>query len=386
MEHFMETTQNNDQEKNTSTEGSLFTFKKISAGIILMLLLAAVGVFAFDFFSDSEDTYSSNQRYISRRTISHRTTYKKELQPPQKTLSKDALAHEVEVLNKEVSTTIQPSEKTSVKEAEKDDEQTAQKEETKEEDKVPGIAFVEATIGPLHYELYDRFWGWRPNDFLAFLTDNVNNFQLGVIKVTQRTAEKLADNISRTGSTAAFDKNLEHARSTCFVIEAESWMFPSAESRYKTGLDELKKYAEKLTREEATFYTRADNLIPLLEEYEHLLGDCDDNLVKSREENGSKVSFFKADNYFYYAKGVVNAMLPVLEAIEKDFQQTLERRNCLEVVQRAIESCEHATHINPWLVTNADLSGILANHRANMAAHISHARFYVEVLIKTLST
>jgi hypothetical protein len=30
--------------------------------------------------------------------------------------------------------------------------------------------------------------------------------------------------------------------------------------------------------------------------------------------------------------------------------------------------------------------GILANHRANMAAPISHARFFVGMLIETLST
>jgi hypothetical protein len=42
--------------------------------------------------------------------------------------------------------------------------------------------------------------------------------------------------------------------------------------------------------------------------------------------------------------------------------------------------------IDPWLITNSDLSGVFANHRANMAAPLSHARFYLGVLITTLST
>jgi CBS-domain-containing membrane protein len=46
--------------------------------------------------------------------------------------------------------------------------------------KAKGVAFVEATIAPLNYELNERFWGWRSNDILNF-TDNVNNLQLGVI-------------------------------------------------------------------------------------------------------------------------------------------------------------------------------------------------------------
>jgi hypothetical protein len=248
-----------------------------------------------------------------------------------------------------------------------------------------GISFVEATMGPLRYEL-DRFWGWRPNDIFSFVTDNVNNFQLGVIEVTRRTVEKLTENISRTGAASSFDKNLENARSTCFVIEAESLIFPSSEGRYKEGLEELKKYAEKLKKKEARFFTRADNLIPLLREYENLLGSCDENLVKMREEDGSKVSFFKADNYFYYAKGVAHTLIPILEGVEKDFYSTLDRRNCLKELRYAIESCEHAVHISPVIILDSDLGSIFANHRANMAAHISHARYYIEVLIKTLST
>ncbi len=253
------------------------------------------------------------------------------------------------------------------------------------EDKVVGITFVKALIKPLDYELNDRFYGWRPNDIFDF-TDNVNSFQLGVLEVTRRTVDKLAENISRTGSTASFNKNLENARNTCFVIEAERFWFPSAEGKYRDGLEELEAYAKKLKKGEAFFFTRADSLIFLLEEYEHVLGSCDDNLVKSKEGDGSPVSFFKADEYFYYAKGVSSAMITMLEAIEEDFNKTLERRNCLAELHHAIESCRHANQIDPIVVTNSDLSGIVANHRANLAAHISHARFYLGVLIKTLGT
>ncbi len=251
--------------------------------------------------------------------------------------------------------------------------------------KVVGVEFVYASIEPLHYELSERFWGWRPNDILNF-TDNITNFQLGVLEVTRRTAEKLAENISRTGSTASFDTNLETARSTCFVIKADEYWFPSAEGKYRDGIKELKKYAEKLENGESSFYTRSDNLIPLLVEYEHLLGSCDDNLVKTKEEDGSDVSFFMADNYFYYAKGVAHAMGRVLEAVMIDFISILETRNGVEPLHHAIESCRHAAHISPWIITDSSMSSQTANHRANMAAHISHARFYIGVLKKTLST
>jgi hypothetical protein len=250
--------------------------------------------------------------------------------------------------------------------------------------KPKGVAFVEATIKPLSYELNDRFWGWRVNDIINF-TDNVNNFQLGVLEVTRRTAVSLTERISRTGATAAFDRNLENAMNW-FMIKSDRYWFPSPESKYKAGLDELREYKEKLEKGEANFHTRTDNLIPLLMAYEDLLGSCEENLVKSNEEDGSAVSFFKADDYFFYAQGVASTMGTILHAVLEDFLITVESRRGAEVLHHAIESCHHASEIDPLLITNSSLGGILANHRANLAAPMSHARFYINVLIKTLST
>ncbi len=247
-----------------------------------------------------------------------------------------------------------------------------------------GVAFVEALIEPMDHELNHRWWGWRPNDILNF-TDNVNNFQLGVLEVTRRTSVVLAERISRTGVTAAFDPNLERAMNW-FMIKADRYWFPSAESKYKEGLEELNAYKKRLEKKTAPFYVRTDNLIPLLAAYVDLLGSCEENLVKFTEEDGNSVSFFTADDYFYYAKGVTSTMVKVLEAVAEDFALTVESRRGSEVLHHAIEACHHAIEINPIVITNSRLSGILANHRANMAAPVSHARFYLEVLVKTLST
>jgi len=248
----------------------------------------------------------------------------------------------------------------------------------------PGVAFTEALIGPLNYELRERFWGWRPNDILDF-TDNVNNIQLGVLEVTRRATVQLNERISRTGTTAALDPHLNQAMNW-LMVKAEEYWFPSAETKYKDAMDELALYRDRLQRGEAAFFTRADNLIPLLAAFEDLLGSSDENLVKQFEEDGEPVSHFMADDYFYYAQGVAMAMHQIMEAVAVDFHTTLENRNGVDVIHHAIHSLDVARNIRPWYITDADLDGILANHRANIAAPISHARFYVNVLIKTLST
>ena len=248
----------------------------------------------------------------------------------------------------------------------------------------PGIATTEAIIQPLAYELEERWWGWRPNDVIN-ITDNVNNYQFGVLEVTRRATVALAERLARTGSTASYDVNLERAMNW-FMVKADAYWFPSAESKYKEGLDELRAYKARLEGGGGQFWTRPDNLIPMLASFEDLLGSCDENLVKTAEDDGSHVGFSEADDYFYYTQGVANSMLVILEALHEDFHATLETRRSTEILHHAILSLHHATEIQPWLIMESDLGSIFANHRANLAAPISHARFYVGLLIKALST
>ncbi|MEE4356044.1 MAG: DUF2333 family protein [Desulfococcaceae bacterium] len=238
----------------------------------------------------------------------------------------------------------------------------------------PGIAFVEACIRPMNNELNERFWGWRPNDIIN-VTDNVNSFQLGVLEVTRRTSVALAENISRTGSTDAYVPALELAMNW-FMVKPSQYWFPSAESKYQEGLEELKNYMDMLRKKEARFYRRVDNLVPLFKSYESILGSCDENLVKGLGE----LSFFKSDDYFYYTQGVAAAMGTILEAASFEFHELIASVQCTDVMHHAITSLKHASHMHPWIILESRPDSLLANHRANMAAPISHARFYLSVL------
>ena len=249
---------------------------------------------------------------------------------------------------------------------------------------IAGVTFVRAAITPLNHEINERFWGWRPND-VTNVTDNVKNFQLGVLEVTRRTAVVLSERLSRTGITAALDDNLESA-TNWLMIKPNRYIFPSAEAKYNDSIDAIKLYIERLENKTAKFYTRSDNLLPLLSSYVELLGSCDENLAKMTEEDGSPVSYFKADDYFYYAQGVATSLHTILQAIAHDFSSIIGTRLGSELMHHAIVSCHHAMQIDPVVVLDSDLNSIFANHRANMAAPISHAGFYLRVLITTLST
>jgi hypothetical protein len=251
-------------------------------------------------------------------------------------------------------------------------------------DRPPGIATTEAMIEVLEYELRGRWWGWRPNDLIQ-ITDNVQNYQLGVLEVSRRAVIALAERMSRTGSTALYDPNLEMAMNW-IMVKAESYWFPSAESKYKETIADMRVYVRRLETGAANFFTRTDNLIPLLASFEDLLGSCDEILLKSKEDDGSKVSFFKADDYFYYTKGVIDSMHIILEAVRTDYYKTLEARRSVEIIDHALKSLHHGKEINPWIVLDSDLGSIIANHRSNLAGPVSHARFHLGLMIRALST
>jgi len=247
--------------------------------------------------------------------------------------------------------------------------------------KVKGYAFVNSVIKPLDYELNERFWGWRPNDIINF-TDNINNIQRGILEVIRRTAMVLAHRLSRTGSNDTLDENLENAMNW-LMIKADQYWFPSPESKYNLAIDELRRYLDRLERGRARFFVRTDNLIPLFSNYEDLLGGCDQSLTIKEDDDGP-INSAKADNYFYYAQGVAIAMGSIFRGVRKDFFVTLESVQGTQILDEAIEACDVAASINPWLVTEGSLSSIFANHRANMDQPINRIRFYMNVLIKTL--
>ncbi len=238
-------------------------------------------------------------------------------------------------------------------------------------DQPRGIAFMDAAIDPLQNEL-DRFWGWRPNDIIEF-TDNVNNYQLGVLEATRRTSIVLAERISRTGSSDPYVRELEQAMSM-FAIDPDTYMFPAPESKYKEGLDNFRKYKDMLRNKTARAYTRMDNLVPLLLTYESILGSCTENLLKQ------DISFFAVDDIFFYSQGAAAMILSVMEGVGVDFRETIEAANGVSIYDEIVTSLRQIAEMKPLIVLKGGPNSIFANHRANMAGPMSRARFHLSIL------
>ena len=238
---------------------------------------------------------------------------------------------------------------------------------------IPGVAFTQKLIELLDYELNGRFWGWRPNDLLiGRFTDNINEFQLGALEASRYTAKTLKESLTRLGDADGYDPNLAEAVNL-LMSRADKFWFPSSESQYEEALENLQEFLSNLRQGESHFYYRTENLQDLTASYKELLNNCLENLVKLEEPDGTGVSHFRADNYFYYCQGVAHIMHEMLRIVRVDFVEQLQRIDAVALMNKIVEDLQRASKSDPWLITNGKDDGILANHRYNLAAPISSA-------------
>jgi hypothetical protein len=254
--------------------------------------------------------------------------------------------------------------------------------------KPKGATFTQALINIIDGQVNKSLIGWRPNSILfgkLGLTDDVNQLQLGVLEVARRTIIVLNENMTRFAVTEAYNPRVNEAMNFLMVSPDKYW-FPSASGKYQEALQDLETYIEDLRLGRSHFYTRVDNIIALFGHYKDILGSCYHNLIKDTEADHSSVSWFKADDYFYFSKGVALALVEMLEAVKKDFHPELRKKNTHKLLEDAIHALHEASHLSPWVITNGTKDGIFANHRANMSGYIGEAEHLVATMQTVLAT
>jgi hypothetical protein len=253
---------------------------------------------------------------------------------------------------------------------------------------VKGEVFTRALIKIMDDQVNQTMFGWRPNSIIFGkfgFTDNVNNIQLGVLGVVIRTVLVLNENMTRFALTEAYDPNINEARDF-FMVSPDKYWFPSASGKYREAIGDLEKYIDSLRKGRSRFYTRVDNLIALFASYKDLLGSSYYNLIKDQEADGSTISFWVVDDYFYRAQGLARGMSQMLEAVKEEFHQELQKKGSHKLLEDAIHALHTASHLSPWIVTNGGKDGILANHRANMSTYIGEAEHVIATLQTVLAT
>jgi hypothetical protein len=238
---------------------------------------------------------------------------------------------------------------------------------------VGGEAFASTLVALLEHELSSPS-GWRPNDFFLWgpglWADNNANRQLGIIQAVRESTRVLRDHLTKISATE-YDANLVEADTRLRNDERKFW-FPAAETRFREGVEALRRYLAGLEEVPPTskpINQRNVELIRLFQVWGDLLGDAHSNLL--RED----APFLVTDDYFYHAQGFAHVMHHLTRAVKREYAADLAgRRTVLELFDRVADSLGRAALMKPLVVLDGSPSGLFANHRRNLDAYIVDAR------------
>lgn len=257
-----------------------------------------------------------------------------------------------------------------------------------------------ATLIHVTETLLEKQGGYLSNDIAppGVLLDNIPNWEFGVITQVRDLARAMRNDFSRSQTQSTEDPDLSVA-DPHFHYDTDSWILPSSESEYRSGIKALKRYLGRLSNvheQDAQFFTRADNLRDWLAIVEKRLGSLSQRLSASvgqvrinTDLEGDpmaqqstakpgvlevKTLWLELDDVFYEARGSTWALIHFLRAVEIDFREVFEDKNALVSLRQIIRELE-GTQGTVWspMILNGTGFGFLANHSLVMASYISRA-------------
>ncbi len=227
---------------------------------------------------------------------------------------------------------------------------------------------------------------WTPNDPVVlpgWWLDNTPNFQKGIMGAVSRFSFEMRDQLGRRRGSSSVDENLEKAASN-LSIEPERWiidmstsLLPTKPSNqyYQEALGQLETYNAQLGTGQSVFDRRSDNLLATLDRIALDLGASSASLdTYIGDHAGGIVPDFGADDLFYQVKGQVYAYTILLKAIRKDFSDVIENREVAALYDDLLKSMSSAATLDPLVVTNGAVDGVLANHLSMQGFYLLRAR------------
>lgn len=238
---------------------------------------------------------------------------------------------------------------------------------------------------------------WVANDPFfqpGYVLDNMPSYQTGMVGAVGRFTTELRDRVARVRGSSAVDPDLESAAGR-INYPGDVWIFewsgtpvqPSSESQYRRGMDDLRRYNERLAQGKAVYERRADNLLATLDRISGDLGGDSAALTQEVDEGTSNFLDFNADNLFYSIKGKLYAYYLILRELEKDFGPVVQEKNLQANWAELLTSLRLGATLHPWVVSNGPLdSAATPNHLAAEGFLLLRVRTKLEEIIDILRT
>lgn len=225
---------------------------------------------------------------------------------------------------------------------------------------------------------------WTPNDPIfrpgAWL-DRMPAYQKGIISAISRFAIEMGDQIGRTRGSSQIDSDLDKAAGLLkYPPDVWFWNFSvslvptaSSEKQYLGAMKALRRYNHRLSRGEAVFERRADNLQATLDRISLDLGAASAGIA-NRLQTDAWVDN-DADVLFYDVKGRMYAYHLLLQGMRQDFAQVLVEKQLNESWKQLEDSMAEGALLHHFFVFNNNPnSQFMPNHLSAMGFYLLRAR------------
>lgn len=212
--------------------------------------------------------------------------------------------------------------------------------------------------------------------------DNKAAFQRGVNQALRRTTVEFVDTLGRVRGTSQVDGNLQDARGA-LQFDEYTWYFginpfgpkTPTPSFYRSAIADLTVFNDRLSKCEATYDARADNLVQFIDRIASDVGSTS-AILRDRSENYNAGWFdVRADDRFWFSYGQLYGYYGILKATREDFRDVVAQRNLAEVWDDMDEQLAAALKIQPLIISNGNESGwIMPTHLATMGFYVLRFR------------
>jgi hypothetical protein len=185
-------------------------------------------------------------------------------------------------------------------------------------------------------------------------------FQQGIVYALSRFAIAMTDNLARQRGSSAIDPDLDKAAGL-LKYSGDVWVFnfktsilPTAtsEEQYRNARKLLLSFNQRLSKGQATFDKRADNLQSAIESIVADLGSQSAIISDHIEKKGGGFLEFQSNSVYFNAKGRVYAYYLLFRELGKDFEPIIKEKGMENVWANTLASLKDAAQLNPLIIFN----------------------------------
>ena len=212
--------------------------------------------------------------------------------------------------------------------------------------------------------------------------DNKAAFQLGVNEIVRRTSIEAVDRLGRVRGTSQINQNLQDARQNINYNE-DFWYFSldpfgpksPTPSSYRAAVKNLRDFNGELSRCEALFDPRADNLLRFLDQMANAIGSTSDILGDQMRASNAGWFDTRADDRFWFTYGQIYALNGIMTAVRSDFGEVIEERGLTKTFITMKQQIRDTLEIDPLIISNGSESAfMMPSHLATMGFYLLRVR------------